>query len=55
MGSKGNKRNKQAAQKLKFDLNDFIHPACLADNPSEALKYFVQKEALTRGDIPNQN
>ena len=55
MGTKGGRRNKQPIQKLKFDWDDFIHPACLADNPSEALQYFVKKEALTRGDIPNPN
>ena len=52
--AKGHK-NKQTIQPLIFDWNNYIKPTCLIDNPSKEMAYFVQKQALTRGDIGNPN
>ena len=47
-------KNKPTIVPLKLDWNNYIKPKCL-DEENELMDYFVKKQALTRGDIPNPN
>ena len=51
------KKSKRIIVKLHFKQANYITPKCLSDSKkiSRAMKFFAEKEALTRNDIPNVN